>query len=603
MIVRVAVPVKVARLRMWVDKGNDWSAVDRLILWALTEKAQNSQDLAQVAKIPARLLNGIILRLMHAGWVELAATPKGVGFRATEAGREAVEAFEILPVVFRNLPRRLSFVVEPFTLRAFSLREIKPYRPGEIEAISKEHDVRHVLVEENWSQLSSGHLHGAAEEILAEIAGDEELSSIDFSGSTFPPGFALFTVAGREIGGLPKEPPAALVSAIRRAAAERNRGATLKVRPEHAPSKVSTGVAIAVPPIDRNDILLTGEEHYDLLVSILNQARYRLILHSTFLTCSAFEKLKEEFRVAAKKGAKIDIFWGAARNEATTKRNLQEAIDINHSIQKDPVLRGMARAHMVCTRSHAKLVIADTGRPSGYISVVGSCNWLSAKFTRIEASVVLRHAHAVAQSAQEFADLILAAMPASDVAGYLNKLARDLKKLPAPSGASRIRMIKGDVHGELLRYARDKAGRRIAVGGDRLGLAAEARTLIPLMKAAERKVEGTIYYSRPSAPLSRADAAVLQREAAEACVRMIEIPDRELHGKFLLWDDDHLVITSLNWSSADTTREWPHSEMGVHLSGPGLATDFAKRFDEAWTVKPKEIGRPSLGVRDRRHFR
>ena len=33
--VRVAVPVKLARLRVWVDKGRHWSGVDRLVLWAL----------------------------------------------------------------------------------------------------------------------------------------------------------------------------------------------------------------------------------------------------------------------------------------------------------------------------------------------------------------------------------------------------------------------------------------------------------------------------------------------------------------------------------------------------------------------------------------
>jgi phosphatidylserine/phosphatidylglycerophosphate/cardiolipin synthase-like enzyme len=352
-----------------------------------------------------------------------------------------------------------------------------------------------------------------------------------------------------------------------------------------------TDAAIAVPPIDPNDILVTGKEHKDLLLSVLNQARYHVILHSTFLTCAAFEELKTQFQVAAKKGAKIDIFWGAARTEEVTKRNLQEAIDINHAIQKDPILRGMTRAHLQCTRSHAKLLIADTGRPNRVISVVGSCNWLSARFTRIEASVVLRHAHAVAQSAQEFADLILAAMPASEVAGDLNRLARELKKSPAPSGNSRVRTIKGDAHGVLIRDARDHAKRRIVVAGDRLGLAAEARTLIPLMQAAERNVEGTIYYSRPSKPLTKIDAAALQREAADARVQMIEIADRELHGKFLLWDDDHLVITSLNWSSADTRREWPYVEVGVHLSGPGIATAFAKRFDEAWTPKPQDVTR------------
>jgi cardiolipin synthase A/B len=88
--VRVAIPMKLARLRAWVDKGRYWSAIDRLILWALLERPQTSQQLSTKANLPRRLINEIILRLMRVGWVELAATPSGVAFRGTAAGEEAV---------------------------------------------------------------------------------------------------------------------------------------------------------------------------------------------------------------------------------------------------------------------------------------------------------------------------------------------------------------------------------------------------------------------------------------------------------------------------------------------------------------------------------
>lgn len=580
MTIRVAVPIRLARMRVWVDKGNDWSAVDRLVLWALTTKPRTSIDLSHEALVPARLLNGIILRLMRAGWVELAATTNTVAFRATKTGREALEEAETLPIVPRRVSRRLTFAIEPFSLRAFAPHEMRYYRPREIDAIAKDHDVRRVVIKEDWSQLTSGQLHTAAEAILAEVAGDEELSQIDFNASSFPQGFALYTLLGQEIQGLPKDPPSELVRAIKRAAGTK-RGATLEVRTSRASTSPSmTGVTIAVPPIDRNDILLTGAEHLAILREALHRARFTFVMHSTFLNCAAFEKLKDEFRAAAQRGAQIEIFWGAARSPEDTQRNLNEAIDINQTIQRDPILRGHARAHMECTKSHAKLLIADTGSPARYIAVVGSCNWLSTGFKRIEASVVLRHPHAVSQCAQDFADLILSAIPVSDVAGDLTKLARSLKKLPAPSGASRIRMVKGDMHGEAIRYARDKASRRIIVGGDRLGLGAEPRTLIPLAAASRRNVEGTIFFSRKSKPLGNADVAALKREAEAAHVRLIEIPDAELHGKFLLWDDDDVLVTSLNWSSADTRRDWPFAEIGIHLSGPNLANDISGRLDQ-----------------------
>ena len=300
-------------------------------------------------------------------------------------------------------------------------------------------------------------------------------------------------------------------------------------------------------------------------------------------------RLQDAFREAADQGASIDFFWGAARDAATTKRNLEQAIEINQIIQKDPILRDRARAHMVCTRSHAKLLIADDGSAGRYVAIVGSCNWLSTKFRRIEASVVLRHAHAIAHCAQDFADLILAAIPVSETVGELTKLARGLRKLSAPSGASRIRMVRGDMHDEAIRFARDNAAQRIMVGGDRLGRGAEPKTLIPLVSASKRKdVEGTIYYSRVSAPVSKADATALKRETAATSVRLIEVPDGDLHGKFLLWDADNIIVTSLNWSSADTRRDAPYAEIGVHLTGPGLAKDIAARLEQLFQRAPHE---------------
>jgi cardiolipin synthase len=579
--IRVAVPVRVARLRVWVDKGRQWSPVDRVVLWALSEQARTSHKLAEEACLPPRLVNEIILRLMRAGWVELAATPRGVSFRATEAGCEAVNEFDNLPVITRPVSRRLSFIIEPFRLRAFSLRDIKPYRAGEIENLSAEHDVRRIRVGTTWAGLTTLHLHDSADRILADVAGDEELSSIDFKGSTVNDEFALFTLIGKKIKGLPNDAPPELKQAIQRAAAETKRGAAIDTRPSKKASPAPSG-SIRTPPIDRNDLVLSGPDHAQLFAGILKQARYRIIIHSTFLSVAAFANLQDDFHRAAKKGAQIDILWGAARDERTTTRTLNEAIAINQLVQRDAVLRVRVRAQMQCTRSHAKLVIADVGRPDRYLAVVGSCNWLSAGFTRVETSVVLRHPLAVAQVAQEFAELIFATVQTSDVAGDLNRLARQLRKLPADEGGSLVRIITGDVHGELIRHARDTAGRRIIVAGDRLGLAAEARTLIPLIAASERNVRGMICYSRPSGPVSRADATALGKEAAVARIQMIEVPDRELHGKFLLWDNDDVVISSLNWSSADTTSNFPQAEVGVYVRSDELASDVIRRLSDVW---------------------
>jgi cardiolipin synthase A/B len=275
-VVRVAVPVKLGRLRVWVDKGRHWSGVDRLILWALVEQPQTAGELATEARIPARLVTEIILRMMRFGWVEFAASWKGASFRATDAGREVVETFETLPPVTRRTARRVSFVMEPFALRAYGLRDLKPYRSGEIEALEREHDVRRIVIEGGWGRLTSLDVYAAVDQVLAD---DEQLSSIDYSASATLEQFALFTVLGNSIKGLPPATPPALVTAIRKAAAGRRPGISMTVRPPgRSVSSAAAGDVVTCPPIRPTDIVLTGPEHRELLVEVLRQARRSVLL-------------------------------------------------------------------------------------------------------------------------------------------------------------------------------------------------------------------------------------------------------------------------------------------------------------------------------------
>jgi phosphatidylserine/phosphatidylglycerophosphate/cardiolipin synthase-like enzyme len=580
--VRIAVPVKLARLRVWVDKGRHWSGVDRLILWALAVEPSTASELAKVARIPARLITEIILRMMRFGWVELAAAPKGASFRATEAGREVVETFETLPPVTRRVPRRVSFTIEPFAWCAYGMRDLKPYRPTEIETIEREHDVRRIVIDGGWGRFSSLDLYNAADQVLAD---DEELSSIDYAASDTLDQFALFTVMGNSIKGLPQDPAEPLVAAIRRAARDAKPGAAMTMQPLRRPTTQQSGVGvIAAALVQPDDIVLSGSDHRDRLIEILRQARSRLIMHSTFLREDAFAELQEEFKRAAKRGVVIDIFWGADRDERDRTANLEAAIAINHRIGADPDLRGRARVHLYTTRSHAKLLVADaTGRADGeFVAVVGSCNWLYSGFNRVESSIILRHPHAVASVAQEFAELVFDIATSSMVAADLTTLVRTLRARTTSGGEAKLRIVRGDEHAGLMRLARETANKSIMAGGDRLGLAAEARTIIPLMAAAKRSVKGIICYSKPSGPVTRQDATDLEALARSAGVQLVQILDRELHGKFLLWDDDHLVITSLNWSSADTRSDAPQGEIGLYINSPSIASNFRQRLIEGW---------------------
>ena len=120
------------------------------------------------------------------------------------------------------------------------------------------------------------------------------------------------------------------------------------------------------------------------------------------------------------------------------------------------------------------------------------------------------------------------------------------------------------------------------VGGDRLGRAAEARTIIPMMAAGKRSVARDHLLFETFRARHNAGCKGPRALARSAGVRLVQIHDRELHGKFLLWDDDHLVITSLNWSSADTRSDTPQGEIGLYIKIPGVSANFRQRLIEGW---------------------
>ena len=584
--IRVAIPVKLARLKARVEKGRHWSGADKLVLWALSQRPRSASELAAEAEMPARLITEIVLRMMRFGWIEFAADSAGSAFRATEAGREVIETFETLPPMTRPTSRRVSFVLEPVAWRAYSLRDLRPYRPADIDAIARDHDVRRVVADADWRQLTSSDLYSAADAVLPD---DEQLSNIDYNASETLDQFALFTVLGDAIKGLPPDPSAALVRVIREASRHKP-GNTITLRRTAKPQNAAGDREVRCREIQPCDIVLSGKDHRDLLVQTLRQARSMFVMHTTFLRDSAFVALEDEFQRAAKRGVAVDIFWGADGSDKSKRDNLEAAIAINLRIGKSPELRTRCRVHMHSTRSHSKIIVADaSGRsPGEYVAVVGSCNWLYSGFDRVETSIVLREPHAVAAVAQDVSELVFDVAKSSAVPGDLTAVARALRAHEKPSGPAALRLVKGDEHQALMRLAREKAARSIMVGGDRLGLAAEARTIIPMMAAARRSVEGTICYSKPSGPVSARDARELQKIAADANVRLHQIRHGELHGKFLLWDDDHLVLTSLNWSSADTRADAPLAEIGVYIHSNGVAADVRRRLQKGWPALGSE---------------
>jgi phosphatidylserine/phosphatidylglycerophosphate/cardiolipin synthase-like enzyme len=119
------------------------------------------------------------------------------------------------------------------------------------------------------------------------------------------------------------------------------------------------------------------------------------------------------------------------------------------------------------------------------------------------------------------------------------------------------------------------------VGSNRLGSTALPGALMPGEFAATRTgVRAAVLYTQTSGPLKNSHARILAEEARVNGISLIKTKKIPLHGKFVAWDEDNLIVTSLNWASASSDMDFPWGEVGVYVQCPGIASSALARLEE-----------------------
>ncbi len=322
---------------------------------------------------------------------------------------------------------------------------------------------------------------------------------------------------------------------------------------------------------DAEDLVIGGSEQKGCFLALLQQAQRRVIIHSTFLDAKRFKGLEDHIGAACQRGVTFDLLWGAESDEETEVRNAKAAAEIARMVRNDPILNGRIRVHMRTTGSHAKLIMLDTNE--GWIGAVSSCNWLSSPFQSVELTAVLRDSHVVADLAVALQRMVGRRGLADSIATEMALTARDLRRSAIGTDTSaKIAIVVGVCHDHIIRHASGAAQQRFFVGSNRLGSTARPGAIMQGEVAAERPgLQATVLYSQSSGPLKNRHSRALEEEAASNGVRLMRTKKVPLHGKVMLWDDDNVVLTSLNWASASPDPDFPWADIGVHIEMPQLA--------------------------------
>jgi cardiolipin synthase A/B len=573
--VYVGVPVLQDLRRFHFDRGRRWNAVEHLVLQGLAKKARTAGQLVEESDLPRRVVLEVLIRLMRAGWVELQADSRQVTFHATNRGT-AVATEDELPWVTERIARRMGFAIDLITGSVFRRRDLTS------------------LWRDEWGKRTHGQraVAIARPEILPDDLGhistllgvlfneNEQLVRVDLSDHPPVERLALFVVREGRPEGLPPHAPAAFNRVLTDAASQ----APLVEQPS-IQVQVATKPAHAARPerqanFRRDELILGGAAHEEHITGLLRKARRHVLIHSTFLDQTKFERLLPAFRTAASHGCRVDILWGQASVEGGIVKSLQEAESIRKRLEETG-LAGLIEVHRFSTRSHAKVLIADDGEGKT-TGTVGSCNWLMSGFESFEA-IRLRDPHVVGDLLYEVAEM---ARPQDgqlpELTARLAQSARELHGRQPLSGGARVQILVGAEHDDPVLDARDHAAEQIIVLSHRLGVTAKPAIVIPAAAAARhRNVKVELYYGRPSGPVQQRNVASASWTFREQGVELIAVHRPRLHAKLLLWDDDNAVVTSLNWLSADTSAGNPRSEIGVSVKSPRVAAFLREEFQHS----------------------
>lgn len=590
MSVLIAVPVFRVGCKVGIDRGRTWSVIDELVLWAIVREPRSIATLASEASLPHQVIIASIARLMRFRLVEVTLSDNSVAFRASEYGFRTVSSGEALPFFPKRISRRVSFVIEAATGDFFPTREVRIMTAHRLDRERQAgYEVRTVHVEGGAPSMS----HEANMGRLSEIAirgWDEQIATVDGKTATCREDeFLVLRVIDRIPKGLPESAGVNLRDLVAQAAALPSGTSHLTVTYAGEPDTPDTAATSYACSFEPSDLIIGGSAHRRCLESLIASAHRRVILHSTFLDPERFIELMDAIRNACVRGVTFDLLWGAELDDETERKHAAAASDIARLVREDGVLKGRVHVHMRTTGSHAKLILLDTAH-DGWIAGVGSCNWLSSPFQAVEMSAVLRDQRAVADVAVALQRLVGRRGLSDDIATEMSTLARDLLRIPSTEGSGRIALVVGDAHDRLIRTASSAATTRFVVGSHRLGSTARPGALMPGEKAAERSgVRTVIFYTRTTGPLKNRHAKALAEEARLNGVILAKAGKIPLHGKFVAWDDDNLVVTSLNWASASADPDFPCGEVGVHICAPGIAADALARLEAIFPELAQEI--------------
>ena len=562
---KIFLPAWHYRARAIVQRTWGWSPIEEMVLLTLDRMPGTIEQVSTSLKIPRQVASSTIARLMQFGLIEVRLSPVPV-LSTSKIGHDFIRSNRALPERTEDREVGISLVFEKVGQSVLRNRDVMTIPLTKLR--SSERAVEFPLGE--TPETDDTMAHRVSRFMAGSLRPGEWLRGVQAINSVIVQKYLVLDLDDVRNGVLPEGASGLLIEALKTTV---KTGVLPKTSRPPVNRSQSTEIAF-----DADQLIVGSEQHLECFERIVADAKSDVFVLSTFVAAQADESGREQreriwraLEEAVSKGVRCHLFYGTSLDDGAKNAIAME--ELNKRLLAVKATRGFVLVHRDPVGSHAKIAAADDGQ-GGAVVLLGSCNWLSSPFSAVEVSAELREKQATATGLDVLRSIVSSLSSASRSVEILQFVSSD----QAQRAQAELTVLYADDHERLLRAAAHGAIQSFVCCTNKVGAPMVPALFNPAEVAGRRIDDVRVYFSRYTGPTKRRHVAE-HRERLHGVVDLLAVRDPQLHAKFLAWDSDHVVISSMNWGSQSGLHDNRLDEIGLYLRGPDLAASLIEKFE------------------------
>lgn len=636
---KLAVPFFYGKNKFTITRKSEWSVLDLLFLRRIADSSVSLEILEQYSNLKRQIVIQIVLPFVSNNWVEIIPIENTYVFTITKLGKYISE-FDTIPQFSEKYYRTRDYVFDPIgnryygllknnTLRVESFLRIQeliedgikikflnlPFKScfPDTEAVKKCVTYSGEHIED--LEFTSGNITlNETRYILLDTIFDKKFKKIEFNEDYSN----IFTL---ELLNEVKLKFSILADQVINDL-EFNKEKTITSGSE---SNINQFVLNSKEPLlkfyktsaENIRTIYGGDDHKIIFLDLIRNSSKYLVIHSTFISERSLynKKLLEwteigfELKNALKRGVEVTILFGKDKPDAddldvddSSQIKLVKSLDEIYRIEKlldrfneECTLENITPLQLndhKKTGSHSKFIITHHNE-WGPSLLLGSCNFFYSNFDRFEASVIIKN-NQIVHDFLRISSILCSAKDfhSNDLYNYFSDLAKDVllfnQRESNDTEFANLAIVYKNQHYSLVEKAKVNAKKLILITSDKLSNVSR-KPIFDSIKN-NHNAKKIVFFSEKSENFTHNNELKL-RELLKQPEYKIDIqlhtpninPRKKSHSKVLVWDDNDIVISSLNWLSSNASvsnATDPYHEIGIYIHSKDIGENFRKAFQD-----------------------